>query len=422
MADRAYPRNPLLPRDAFVPDAEARMWADGRMYLYGSWDIGGKDEYCSALYHVYSSPDLVNWKDHGVSFRSSGPESAVGWSSANLYAPDAAYKNGRYYLYFCLSDGTEGVAESDSPAGPFINAARVEGMDGIDPGVFVDDDGQAYIYWGQFDGVRAARLNPDMRSIDAGSVVQPLSVAEHNFHEGSSMRKRNGVYYYVYADTGRHGGRPTCLGYATSSSPLGPFTYRGVIVDNFGCDPAVWNNHGSISEFNGRWYVFYHRSSRGTIFNRRVCAEPLSFREDGSIPEAEMTSQGVGGPIDARSGIDAGAACLLSGSVRIDACPYGGEMLAQAGPGDWAAFKYVDFGAGVGAFCAAASSPAGGCVEIRLDAPDGPLAGVCDVPPGEGPGGEARCAVAGASGVHALYLRFAGREGAALQLSRFRFE
>lgn len=424
MTDIPYAHNPLLPASAFVPDAEARQWKDGRMYLYGSWDIGGRSDYCSALYHVFSSSDLVSWTDHGVSFRSVGPESDVGWSGANLYAPDVAHLDDQYYLYFCLSDGSEGVACSPSPAGPFMDAAQITGMDGIDPGVFVDDDGSAYIYWGQFDNVRAARLTPDMKHIEPATTVQPLSVAEHNFHEGSSVRKRNGVYYYVYADTGRHGGRPTCLGYSTSMSPLGPFTYRGVIIDNFGCDPAVWNNHGCIAEFNGNWYVFYHRSSKGTIFNRRVCAEPISFNSDGTIPEVEMTSRGIGAPIDARKQIDAGIACLLSGNVRIDSYALGGERLSDARPGDWAAYKYVDFGEGVHTFHAMASSQTGGGIEVRLDSPDGLLAGSCCVTEfgDESRYSEVICPMEGAICVHALYLRFTGSDDSLLHVCRFWFD
>lgn len=424
MEHKPFAHNPLLPAHAFVPDAEARQWRDGRLYLYGSWDIEGRNDYCSTLYHVFSTDDFIKWTDHGVSFRSAGEGGEVGWSQSNLYAPDAIYRDGKYWLYFCLSDGSEGVAESDAPAGPFKRATRIEGMEGIDPGVFIDDDGQAYIYWGQFDAVRAARLNPDMRTIDMSSVVQPLSVAEHNFHEGSSVRKHNGIYYYVYADTGRHGERPTCLGYATSTSPLGPFTYRGVIIDNFSCDPAVWNNHGSIAEFNRQWYVFYHRSSRSTIFNRRVCAESISFNADGTIPEVEMTSQGPGGPIEAIYVLDGGIACLLHGSVRVDACPLGGEQLAKAASGDWAAVKYLDFKDGTARFSATASSVGGGTIELHLDSPDGPVLGSCAVPD-TGDGGKyvsVSCPVSGAAGVHALYLVFAcNTDGGEVNLARFRF-
>jgi hypothetical protein len=235
------------------------------------------------------------------------------------------------------------------------------------------------------------------------------------------MRKRNDIYYYVYADTGRHGGRPTCLGYATSRSPLGPFTYQGVIIDNFGCDPEVWNNHGSIAEFDGKWYVFYHRSSKGTIFNRRVCAEPISFREDGSIPEVEMTSQGPGCPIDACRSIDAGIACLLHGNVRIDSCQHGGEQLSRMSGGDWAAYKYLDFGGGVSSFSASISSAGSGTLELRLGDPDGLLAGAYEISSLNSNEQciAISCNVAKIMGVHALYLRLAGN--VVIKLSCYQF-
>lgn len=99
--DNPYLHNPIMPLDVFIPDVEARQWEDGRIYVYGSYDIGGQFEYCSTLYHVYSSEDFLHWLDHGVSFRSKGPGDQVPWSDCNLYAPDCICKDGRYYLYFC---------------------------------------------------------------------------------------------------------------------------------------------------------------------------------------------------------------------------------------------------------------------------------------------------------------------------------
>jgi arabinoxylan arabinofuranohydrolase len=357
--------NPILPIGVYVPDAEAHVGADGRMYIYGSWDIVNND-YCSTIHHVFSSADLLNWTDHGEIFHSAGAHDDVPWSDAKLYAPDAIYKNGTYYLYFCLSDGGEGVATSTSPYGPFTNASQIAGISGIDPAIFVDDDGQAYYYWGQFNS-HAAKLKPNMIEIDTATIKDNvLTEATHHFHEGSSMRKRNGIYYYVYADIERNG-TPTCLGYATSTSPLGPFTYRGVIIDNAGCDPAVWNNHGSIAQYNGQWYVFYHRSSHGTRFLRRVCVEPITFNADGTIPEVTMTSQGAGGPLGATAQTEAELACKLSGTVHSEDCGEGGEDLGYISNGDYAVYKNIDFGSGVSGFSArVASAGTGGNIEIRL--------------------------------------------------------
>ena len=131
------------------------------------------------------------------------------------------------------------------------------------------------------------------------------------------MRKIGDTYYYVYADMER--GKPTSLGYSTGKSPLGPFTYRGIIIDNDGCDPASWNNHGSIECVNGQWYVFYHRCSRGAQQHRRLCIEPITVNPDGTIDEVKMTSQGAGAPFAPGETIYGYQACGLKGTVYIGA-------------------------------------------------------------------------------------------------------
>ena len=388
------------------------------MYLYGSYDISGRSSYCSWEYRVFSSADLVHWQDHGESFRSAPPNPSVNWTDAPLFAPDCIYHNEHYYLFFCDAGNREGVAESLSPTGPFTKAVTIEGADrdAIDPAVLVDDDYQVYYYWGQFH-LRGAKLRPDFSGIQAGTLhTNLLNEEEHGFHEGASIRKRNGIYYLIYADISRS--KPTCLGYATSPSPLGPFTKRGIIIDNIGCDPETWNNHGSIAEFNGNWYVFYHRSSQGSMFNRRVCIEPISFNSDGSITEVQMTTQGIGNPLPATHQIDAWRACLLSGHVHSavqgpterdsTVC----EHLTQIHNSDWAAYKYVDFDSQpVNNFQARVGSLAyGGKIEIHLDQPNGELIGTCNVPRTGGwqKWDTVSCSVEEAKGVRALYLVFKG--------------
>jgi arabinoxylan arabinofuranohydrolase len=424
--------NPILPVQHFVPDVEARQWQDGRMYLYGSYDISGGTTYCSYEYHVFSSDDLINWKDHGESFRSTGPNSDVPWAESPLYAPDCIFYKGQYYLFFCLSDNSEGIAVSPRPAGRFTNAAPVEISHdaAIDPAVLVDEDQQVYYYWGQFH-LRGARLQSDLKAILPDTLCPDLlTEAAHGFHEGASIRKRNGVYYLVYTDISR--GRATCLAYATSLSPLGPFEKRGILIDNAGCDPHTWNNHGSIAEFNGQWYVFYHRSSQASNFNRRVCVEPIHFNPDGSIDEVEMTTQGVSAPLTASTHIDAWRACLLSGQVRTEALGSAetgewGEHLSLIHDGDWAAYKYLDLNsldAGERLFTArVASLTYGGTIEVRLDDPDGPLLGTCAVPNTGGwhQWAAVECPVERASGIHALYLLFHGRPGRLFNLASFSF-
>lgn len=420
--------NPILPLRHFVPDAEARVWKDGRIYIYGSYDISGNTFYCSNEYRVFSSDDLIHWEDHGVSFKAIGPDSDVPWSEAALFAPDCIYKDGTYYLFFCMADNSEGVATSKSPFGPFKNAVPVEGAhkDAIDPAVLLDDDGQAYLYWGQFH-LRGAKLKPDMTGIEPETLCTSLlNEKEHGFHEGASIRKRNGIYYLVYTDISR--GRATCLSYATSKSPLGPFEKKGVIIDNMGCDPETWNNHGSIAEFKGQWYVFYHRSSQASNYNRRVCIEPIYFDEEGNIKEVEMTTQGVSGYIPAKTKVEACRACLLSGNVRIEPreTEHGlFECLSMIQNGDWAAFKYFNFSENVSRFNAEVSSLTyGGEIEIRVDSPNGPVIGRCLV---QRTGGWnkweiASCPVNNVTGVHAVYLLFKGRIGRLFDLKSFYFE
>lgn len=369
--------NPILPLVYHVPDGEAHVMPDGRLYIYGSFD-DREDVFCSEQYHVVSTADMKEWTIHGISLEGKNvpwfdnPNApkypGIDWSRPTpfvkkmladvemsgekvkfeqqeggrkpplLFAPDCIYRNGKYYLYFCMSDDSEGVAVSDFPAGPFQHPVQLP-CGGIDPAVFMDTDGQAYYYWGQLFS-HGVKLNEDMISFDTAHIADDLvTEGEHYFHEGSSMRKIGDTYYYLYADMER--GKPTALGYSTGKSPLGPFTYRGIIIDNDGCDPASWNNHGSIECVNGQWYVFYHRCSRGVQQHRRLCIEPIEILEDGTIPEVVMTSQGPGEPFTSGEKIYGYQACGLMGQVRIDVDGKGSEWLCQIADADTAVFRYV---------------------------------------------------------------------------------
>ncbi|HDS07786.1 MAG TPA: carbohydrate-binding protein [Bacteroides sp.] len=376
-------QNPIVPPGIYMADPTARVWDDGRLYIYGSVDES-TDYYCSHRYHVLSTSDLVNWTLHENSFSSMGEDDRVPYSDELLYAPDCQVKGDTFYLYYCQPDRdhAEGVAVSTRPTGPFEKASIIDVSEHnqIDPCVFIDDDGQAYYMWGQFTA-KMARLNPDMRTLDTTTIRDSvLTEGEHFFHEGGHMIKRNGIYYFLYAHLGR-AAMPTCIGYATSRSPMGPFTYGGVIVDNDHCDPGNWNNHGSIMEFNGQWYVFYHRATHNSKMMRKACMEPIFFNEDGSIDEVEMTSQGAGGPLPATSVIDAGRACLLHGNVRIRACAADNEELAGIRDGDRAVFRYVDFGDGVDSVSVRVKpGKHSGRIDLKAGMPWGTSVGSVEVP------------------------------------------
>lgn len=356
---------------------------DGRLYLYGSFDLSGSRNYCSLQYHVFSTddPTLSRWTDHGVSFQNTLESPGIPWKpGVTLYAPDAICRGGKYYLYICGADSFEAVAVSDTPYGPFTDARPIVGADGdsIDPSVFIDDDGQAYYLWGQF-SLRGAKLCEDMCTLEPGSIrTGILTEQEHGFHEGASLRKRNGKYYIVYTDISR--GKATCMSYAMADHPLGPYTRGGVIIDNMYCDPESWNNHGSIEEYNGQWYVFYHRSSQNGNTCRRVCAEPITFNEDGTIHEVQMTSQGAASPIPAFTEIDAACACRMKGNCYItpdpaDKTAMANEILTDCGGknwcGDWAEYRYIDFGSGASSCTVRAKGT--GRILIKTDGSDTPV-------------------------------------------------
>lgn len=429
----AFTQNPICPPGLNIADPTARVWKDGKLYVYGSRDES-VNYYCSYDHWVLSTSDLIHWEYTPNAFASKGPYDKIPANDRLLFAPDCMYKNGTYYLYYCQNGDNEGVATSKSPLGPFENAKEIylKKKNQIDPAVFIDDDGQGYYIWGQFQA-KIAKLKPNMTEIDTTTIVENLvTEKDHFFHEGSYMVKRNGIYYFVYAHMGRKG-MPTCIGYSTSKSPLGPFKYGGVIVDNDGCDPQNWNNHGSIVEFKGKWYVFYHRTTNGVICQRKACIEPITFNEDGSINEAEMTSQGAGKPLDAYSKIEAERACLLFGHVRIETQrsdslnpvnPANNDMLGQIQNKDWVAYKYIEFGDGASVFnitVAPGSKP--GRIELLVDNTWTAPVGIIKVPAN----GDLKtwqtlsCKIKPLSGKRAIWLRFSGESDSLFKIDNFSF-
>ncbi len=378
-----YSQNPIVPPGVFIADPAAHVWKDGKMYVYGSKDES-PEYYCSLNYRVLSSTDLKKWDVSGVSFSNKAKETKVTFMDSLLLAPDVQYHKEKYYLYYCLFDfvNAEWVAESNSPTGPFTNKRPIytKKINQIDPCVFIDDDGQGYYIWGQFNA-KIAKLKPNMTEIDTTSIKENIvTQKEHYFHEGAYMIKRKELYYLIYSDVSR-AGRPTCLGYATSRSPMGPFTYRGVIIDNNNSDPAVWNNHGSLVEFKNQWYVFYHRSTNGSIAMRKACLEPITFRADGTIPEVEMTSQGAAAPLNAFDEIDAARACLVIGNVRIKTFSADNEGLANIQSGDKVAFKYLDFKEGANSITIKVAPTNKACViNLTIDDSWGTNVGKIEVP------------------------------------------
>ncbi|MBR4755417.1 MAG: family 43 glycosylhydrolase [Bacteroidales bacterium] len=393
----AFAQNPISPMGVYIADPTSRVDRDGRLYIYGSLDLD-PGTYCSDRYHVLSSADLKTWTLHPNSLK---------WETT-IYAPDMMFKDGTYYLYYENPQGDEFVAVSDSPTGPFKDGVKIEGPKQIDPNIFIDDDGQAYYFWGQF-SAKGAKMNPDMKTLDLSSMVDGIvTEKDHFFHEGSYVIKRGKYYYFIYADISRKG-RPTSIGYAMATSPMGPYEYKGVIVDNAGCDPQTWNNHGSIVQFGSNWYVLYHRSTHACNSMRKACIEPIRFNEDGTIDEVEMTSQGAAGPLDAFSRTDAARACLMGGNVRIrrmEGNP-SREELGCIRKGDHAVWKYLDFGKGARKVSLRVLAKDSGRIVLKADNAEGKILGSIDVPAGSS-WTTVSSKIRKVKGVHALYMEFEG--------------
>lgn len=407
----SFAQNPIVPPGVYIADPSAHVWDDGKLYLYGSLDESLK-YYCSSRHYVMFTEDMKEWTICEDRFSSKGENDQVPYNDAVLYAPDCRYRDGIYYLYYCQPDprNAEGVAISSSPTGPFIDGKKMNtyGYNQIDPSAFIDDDGQAYYVWGQFT-MKMARLKPNMLELDQSTIKDSvLTEWEHYFHEGAYLTKRYNIYYLVYADLSR-ADMPTCIGYAMSDSPMGPYRYGGVIVDNDRCDPGNWNNHGSIEEFNGQWYVFYHRATHNSKMMRKACVEPITFAADGRIPEVEMTSQGAAGPLPASRKIDAERACTMLGDIRIQLTEPGNEELGHINHEDRAVFKYIDFGKGVDSVLVRVRpGKTAGKIALKQDMPWGPSVADVAVPAGKG---ERSWTVVTADvneikGVHALWLMF----------------
>jgi arabinoxylan arabinofuranohydrolase len=268
-------------------------------------------------------------------------------------------------------------------------------------------------------------MKPNMRELDLTTFKDSIiTETEHYFHEGAFMTRREGIYYLIFADISRSD-MPTCIGYATSTSPFGPYKYGGIIIDNDQCNQGNWNNHGSIAEFNNKWYVFYHRSTHGSNKMRKACIEPIYFLPDGSIPEVEMTSQGAGGPLEAISRIGAEQACLLQGNLRIQAFKQNDEELTQIRTGDKAVFKYIDFGSGIkGIKLRIAPGLNGGKLVLNVDKPWHTQLASIDIKANTGNKEWQTLSfdVTSISGVHALWLQFWGQGEDLMSIDWFQFE
>jgi len=313
-------QNTPLVEHIFTADPSAHVFND-RLYIFPSHDIphdgednDNGDEYQMRDYHVLSMDDKSDEViDHGEVFN----DTQVPWVSEQLWAPDVVCKNGKYYLIFPARDKEGnfrlGIADGIKPEGPFTpRPDYIPGSFSIDPCSFIDDDGQVYIYFGglwggQLEKYRTGTFNPKgtepepnepalcpkvgiMKDDMSGFASSPndIQILDKNgspilagdearrYFEAPWMHKYNGKYYFSYSTGTTH-----TIAYATGDSPLGPFTFQGIILE-----PVIgWTTHHSIVEYHNKWYLFYHdcQLSGGINHRRTVKYCELNYNPDGTI-------------------------------------------------------------------------------------------------------------------------------------------
>lgn len=416
MPSPARADNPIV-QTSYTADP-APMVHEGRLYLYTSHDedVTVNNFYTMNDWRLYSTTDMVNWTDHG----SVASYKTFRWGTGDAWAPQGIARNGKYYLYVPLNNNTGariGVGVSDNVAGPFMDPLGKElaatGSGNIDPTVFIDDDGQAHMYWGN-GTLRHVKLNSDMIST-SGSIT---NVQLNGFTEGPWFYKRGSLYYLVYAAMAG----TEKISYATSNSPTGPWTVRGDIMDA----GRTFTNHAGIVDYKGRSYFFYHNSALpgGGDFKRSVCVEEFTYGADGSIPKIRMTTEGPAAvdTLDPFKQVEAETIAFSSG-LKTEVCTDtgGGLNVTSINNGDYIKVKNVDFRDGVTSFEARVSSSTGDAkIELRLDSQNGTLLGTCDVS-GASSWTTKTCEVSGGSGKHDLFLKFVGGGGELFKFNWWRF-
>jgi MYXO-CTERM domain-containing protein len=403
----------------------APMVYDGRLYVYTTHDedVTVKDFFTMNDWRIYSTADMVNWTDHGspLSYKS------FSWGTGDAWAGQCIPRNGKFYFYVPMNNSTGtkiGVAVADTPIGPFKDAlgkALTSGSGYIDPTVFIDDDGQAYLYWGNPD-LYYVKLNSDMISFPGSPTKVNLTTAGFGvrsktdrataYEEGPWFYKRNSLYYIVYpADS-----TPEKISYTTSSGPTGPWTFGGDIMAKQSGTGSSFTNHPGMADFKGKSYFFYHNGALpgGGGYKRSVCVEEFTYGADGSIPTIKMTTTGPA-PVANLNPFDRTEAetIAFSSGLKTETCSDtgGGMNVTNISNGDYIKVRSVDFGTGATSFEArVAAAAAGGSIELRLDSATGTLVGTCAIAATGGATTWATqtCTVTGVTGLHDLFMKFTG--------------
>jgi arabinoxylan arabinofuranohydrolase len=416
--------NPIVQTN-YTADPAAMVY-NGTLYVYTGHDedVTVNNFFTMNNWLVFSTTDMVNWTDHGspMSYQT------FSWARGDAWAAQPIFRGGKFYYYAPVTATATGarsigVAVSNSPTGPFVDAIGkpliTSDCGDIDPTVFIDDDSQAYLYWGNPSSCYV-KLNADMISFTGGINHVPMTTASFGTRTGNAQRatlyeegpwfyKRNGLYYLAFAADCCG---PEKIDYSTSPGPTGPWTYKGRIYTSAGS--ASFTNQTGIFDFMGHSYALYHNGALpgGGGYHRSVGIEEFKYNADGTIPAINPTALGPAAIATLNPFMQTEAETIaFSVGLKTEVCSEGGMDVTSINNGDYIKVRNVDFGSGITSFDARVASAAnGGTIELHLDSLAGPLLGVCAV---QGTGGAQTwvtksCLASGATGVHDLFLRFTG--------------
>jgi arabinoxylan arabinofuranohydrolase len=388
-------QNPII-QTIYTADPAPLVYKD-TVFLYVGRDEAEapRNHYLMREYRLFSTTDMVNWRDRGAALRTSD----VVWSAGDASAAQVVERNGKFYWYISTMNNTPGkggvsigVLVADNPAGPFIDplgkalvtndmtTQAKHSWDDLDPSVYIDDDGQAYLFWGN--GMCYwAKLNTDMISL--ASPIQAIdakdkSVFGPGFTEAPWVYKRNGLYYMHFAS-----GFPESLHYATTKNMEGPWTYQGEVMP---LEKGSNTNHPGVIDYRGNSYFFYHNDALpgGHSYARSVAVEQFNYLQDGKMPMLKMTDAGITKPVGVLNPyqrVQAETIAYAEGIQTLDDIDKG-VVISGIHHNDYIKVRAVDFGSkGATKFQATTSSRFhGGTIEIRLEKVDGELIGSLKTP------------------------------------------
>ncbi|MFL9843574.1 glycoside hydrolase family 43 protein [Flavobacterium rhizosphaerae] len=419
-----YAQKPII-QTKYTADPAPLVYND-TVFLYTGHDEDDAFGFNMQDWLLYTSTDMVNWTDHGAV----ASLKDFKWLPLNngAWAPQCVERNGKFYFYCPVPDGNGiGVLVADSPYGPFtdpIGKPLIKNSNhDIDPTVLIDDDGQAYLYWGN-PNLYYVKLNEDMISYSGEIVNEPTK--PKNYQEGPWVWKRNGNYYMAYASTCC----PEGIGYAMSNSPTGPWEYKGMIMDG---DPRSSGNHPGIIDYEGTPYVFGFnyailKQTMSKHYERRsICVEELVYNTDGTINKLPFWSKNVKqkGTLNPYNRVEAETIAYSEGLKTEKSTEWERNISWNKGKkvadrlivtsinnGDYLMVKGADFSRGATSVNVSVASLHGGKIEIHTDAIDGPILVTIDInASGEGDIWKSVSApVDNIKGVHDLFFIFKGEK------------